>query len=97
MLWKYKDTKIFLNLHHILHENIEFFQQCKEMILLVTKKCIFSSNAEDFDSFWRLCLIFENETNVGPSDNVVQLIEAHSLHTLFAVFEKDQNFQKNQV
>jgi len=39
-----------------------------------------------------LCLIFKNKTDVGPSDNVVQLIKAHSLHTLFAVFEKNRNF-----
>ncbi len=37
---------------------------------------------------------FKNKTDVGPGDNVVQLIKAHSLHTLFHVFEKNQNFQK---
>jgi hypothetical protein len=41
-----------------------------------------------------LCLIFENKTNAGPSDNVFQLAKAHSLHTLFAVLGKKQNFQK---
>ena len=40
----------------------------------------------------RLCLIFENKTEVGSSENVVQLIKAHSLHTLFAVFEKNRNW-----
>jgi hypothetical protein len=39
------------------------------------------------DSILWLCLILKNKTDVGPSDKVVQLIEAHSLHTLFAVFE----------
>ena len=39
-----------------------------------------------------LCLTFENETGVGPGDNLVQLIKAHSLHTSFAVFEKNRNF-----
>ena len=41
-----------------------------------------------------LWLIFGNKTDVGLSDNFVQLIKAHSLHTLFAVFEKNRNFQK---
>jgi hypothetical protein len=58
----------------------------------MTKNCFFSSNAQDFDSILSLCLIFENKTDVGPGDNVVQLIKAHSLHTLFAVFEKNGNF-----
>jgi len=38
-----------------------------------------------------------NKTDVGLSDNVVQLIKAHSLHTLFPVFEKKRNFQIFQV
>ena len=49
----------------------------------------------EVDSFLRLCSIFENKTDVGPSDNVVQLIKAHSLHTSFAVFEKKLKFNKN--
>jgi hypothetical protein len=39
-----------------------------------------------------LCLIFKNKTDVGPSDNVVQLVKAHILHILFVVFEKNRNF-----
>jgi len=61
------------------------------MILLMTKSAFFQAMRRTL-SFWRLCLIFENEIDVGPSDNVVQLIEAHSLHTLFAIFEKNRNF-----
>ncbi len=34
----------------------------------------------------------EKKTYVGLSDNVAQLIKAHSLHTFFAVFKKNQNF-----
>jgi len=45
----------------------------------------------------RLCLILENKTDVNPSDKVFRLIKGHSLHTLFAVFEKNGNFQKNQA
>jgi hypothetical protein len=30
----------------------------------------------------------KNKTNVGYCDNVVQLIKARSLHTLFAVLDK---------
>ncbi len=36
----------------------------------------------------------ENKTDAGPSDNVVQLIKAQSLHTLFAFFDKNRIFQK---
>ncbi len=43
------------------------------------------------DSILGLCLIFENKTDVDPGDNVVQLIKAHSLHILFADFEKNRN------
>jgi len=62
----------------------------------MTKNYIFSSNAQDFDRILKLCLILKNKTDVGPCDNVVQLIKAHSLHTLFAVFEKNQNFEKTR-
>jgi len=55
----------------------------------MTKYGIFSSNVQDFNRIIKLCLIFENKTDVGLSDNVVQLIKAHSLHTLFAVLKKN--------
>jgi hypothetical protein len=48
-----------------------------------TSKCKFATG---------LCLTFGNKADVGPGDKVVQLIKAHSLHTLFAVFEKNRNF-----
>jgi hypothetical protein len=57
--------------------------------MITDKNLHFSSKEQDFDSIIRFCLIFENKTDVGPSENVVQLIKAHSLHTLFAVFEKN--------
>jgi len=49
------------------------------------------------DNVLRLCLIFENETDVGPNDNVVQLIKAHSFHTLFVVFENFTIYKKHFV
>jgi hypothetical protein len=45
------------------------------------------------DSILSFCLILENKTDVDPSDNVVQLIKAHSLHTLSAVSEKIEIFE----
>jgi hypothetical protein len=42
--------------------------------------------------FYAFALFFENKTIAGSSDNVVQLAKAHSLHTLFAVFEKNEEF-----
>ena len=50
-----------------------------------------------FHRLWRilwLCLIKKNKTDVGPSDIVIQLIKAHSLHTLFAIFEKKCQIKK---
>jgi hypothetical protein len=41
------------------------------------------------DAILKLCLILKSRTYVGLNDNVVQLIKAHSLHTLFTVLEKN--------
>jgi hypothetical protein len=38
-----------------------------------------------------------NKIHVGSGDNVVQHIKAHSLNTLFAVFEKNYNNKKSGV
>jgi hypothetical protein len=56
------------------------------------QKRYFSSSTQAFDSILKLRLNVENKTYVGQCDNVVPLIKAHSLHTLFAVFEKNRNF-----
>jgi hypothetical protein len=60
----------------------------------MTKNYIFSSNAQNFDRILKIRLILKNKTDVGSCENIVQLIKAHSLHTLFAVFEKNRNFEK---
>ena len=57
-------------------------------IRLFYQKLLFLGCPTDSDRISRLCLIFEKKTGVDPSDNVVQLIKAHSLHILFAIFEK---------
>jgi hypothetical protein len=62
--------------------------------LINDKKLHFLSNEQDFDRIINLYRIFENKTDVGSGDNIIQLIKAHSLHTLFAVFGKNRNFQK---
>jgi len=46
----------------------------------------------NLDRILIICSVLKNKTNVGPGDNVVQLIKTHSLHTLFAVFGEYWNF-----
>jgi hypothetical protein len=70
------------------------FQFAIAEIRLFYQKLLFEEKSINSDRILWLCLIFENKTDVGPGDNVVQLIKAHSLHTLFAVFEKIRYFQK---
>ncbi len=54
-------------------------------------------NGHKFCEAWGLFLNLENKTDVGPSDNLVQLIKAHSLHSLSAVFEINRNLKKMLV
>jgi len=49
------------------------------------KNCIFQAMRRILTGFYDW-LILENKTDTGPCDNFVQLIKAHCLHTLFAVF-----------